>query len=104
MPCKSEKMEGQVVGGMFRLFRNRLPRLRAGLDWIAHFLCSRVTLVDGAVSSLKCFFLLFLLYLDLYPVSHVTGPGGFPCWFGSWSCPSWGLVWSQPRVIGPFLI
>ncbi|KAF5911011.1 hypothetical protein HPG69_000976 [Diceros bicornis minor] len=23
-------MEGQVVGGMFRLFRNRLPRLRAG--------------------------------------------------------------------------
>ncbi|XP_072691076.1 DENN domain-containing protein 2D isoform X1 [Canis lupus baileyi] len=30
MPQKLEKMEGQVVGGMLRLFRNRLPRLRAG--------------------------------------------------------------------------
>lgn len=60
MPRKLEKMEGQVVGGMLRLFRNRLPRLRAGLDWIAHFLFSRVTLFDEAVSSLKCFFLLLL--------------------------------------------
>lgn len=57
MPCRFEKMEGQVVGTMLRLFRNRLPRLRAGLDWITHFLFSRVTLLDGAVSSLKCFFL-----------------------------------------------
>ncbi|XP_029802329.1 DENN domain-containing protein 2D isoform X2 [Suricata suricatta] len=30
MPCRFEKMEGQVGGGMLRLFRNRLPRLRAG--------------------------------------------------------------------------
>lgn len=60
MPRKLEKMEGQVVGGMLRLFRNRLPRLRAGLDWIAHFLFSRVTLFNEAVSSLKCFFLLLL--------------------------------------------
>ncbi|XP_007076450.2 DENN domain-containing protein 2D isoform X2 [Panthera tigris] len=30
MPCRFEKMEGQVVGTMLRLFRNRLPRLRAG--------------------------------------------------------------------------
>lgn len=57
MPCRSEKMEGQVVGGMLRLFLNRLPRLRAGLDWIARFLFSGVTPFDVAVSSLKCFFL-----------------------------------------------
>lgn len=44
---------------MLRLFRNWLPRLRAGLNWIARFLFSRVTLFAGAVSSLKCFFLVF---------------------------------------------
>lgn len=68
---------------MLRLFRNRLPRLRAGLDWIAHFLFSRVTLVDGAVSFLKCFFL-FLhvesLSFDLHLVPHVTRPEYFPYW------------------------
>lgn len=58
-PCRLEAMEGQVIGGMLRLFHSRLPRLRAGLDWTAHFLFSRVTLSHGAVSSLKCFFLLF---------------------------------------------
>ncbi|KAM8782715.1 DENN domain-containing protein 2D isoform 3-T3 [Rhynchonycteris naso] len=30
MPRRPRKMEGQVVGGILRLFRKRLPRLRAG--------------------------------------------------------------------------
>lgn len=81
----SQTREGQVVGRMPNLFRKRLPRVqfrfRAGLDWIAHFLFSTVTLFLGVVSSLKHFFFFFLLYLDRYPVPHVTGLGGFPCWF-----------------------
>lgn len=81
MPRRPQKMEGQVVGGMRRLFRKRLPWLRAGLHWITHLLFSRVTLSDADVSSLKCFFLFFLLYLDHHFVPHVTGLGGFPCWF-----------------------
>lgn len=63
MPPRPEKREGQVIGGMLRLFQKWLPRLRAGLDWITHFLLSRVTLIDGAVSSLKRFFFLFFYIL-----------------------------------------
>lgn len=70
------EMEGQVVGRVFRLFRRR-----AGQDWTAHFLVFRVTLLGGTVSSLKYSFLLLLLYLGLHMVPHVTGPGGFLCWF-----------------------
>lgn len=87
MPHRPEKREGPVIGGMLRLFQKWVPRLRAGLDWITHFLLSRVTLIDGAVSSLKRFFSL-PLYLDFHLVPHVTGPGG---------SPPWGLAWSQPH-------
>lgn len=74
-------MEGQGVGGMLRLFRKRLPRLRAGLDWVAHFPFSTVTLFHGAVSSLKCFFFFFLLYLHRHLGPHVIGLQGFLSWF-----------------------
>lgn len=91
MPCRPEKMEGQVVGGMLRLLRPWLRRPQAGLDWIAHFLFSRVTLFSGTVSSLKCFFLLFLLYLDLHLVLHGTGWEGFLFWFLELVMPSEGV-------------
>lgn len=91
MPHRPEKREGQVIGGMLRLFQKWLPRLRAGLDWITHFLLSRVTLIDGAVSSLKRFFFSLLLYLDFHLVPHVTGLGGFPSWCSEPVMPSVGF-------------
>lgn len=79
MPRRPWKVEGQVVGGMRRWILRHLPRPREGLDWVAHFSFPR-QLFRGAVSpSALCFS--FLFYLDLYPVPHVTGLGGFPAGF-----------------------
>lgn len=90
MPHRPEKREGQVIGGMLRLFQKWLPRLRAGLDSMSHLFISRITLIDGVVSSLKCIFSL-LLYLDFHLVPHVTGLGDFLSWCSEPIMPSVGL-------------
>ena len=71
-------MEGQGVGRTLRLLRNRLPRLRAGQNWIAYFLFGVILL--WAVSSWSAP-PSFSFACQNPHGPHVIGPRGLPYQF-----------------------